>query len=661
MKSRGGIAIYIADNLNYIERPDLCVNVEGQFECMSVEIKSCAGKKNLIVSEIYRVPNTSEIHSIAQYEEVMTNICNTKCDVIVGTDQNIDYMKVHINQNASNLLEMFITLGSLPVIRRPTRITHNIATLIDNIYVKSDTYENIDSRVITCDISDHFPVLACLGKRNKSTGKQPLIFSQRKCDAVNMHALSTALHNTQWDRIFHQGSQVNECYEHFISYINEMLDKYIPVKTIVIPHHAIIKEAWMTPGLCKSARKRDTLYKKSIGKGRDSASYARYLVYRNKYHTIKRCAKKSYYAHLLRRYDNDIRKTWKLINTIIGRSHDRSGISDSFIVNGKLETDKDIISNGFCTYFTNIGKQFAEAIPRSRNIPEYYLGSNRNRKSIFMTPTDPSEIRKLLLTFKPKKSTGDDGISMKLLKQICEPCSIPLAMLVNLSLEQGIVPDAMKLAKVIPIYKAKSKESLSNYRPISLLSNISKLLEKVVHRRLYSFLEKCNILNDKQYGFRPARSTIDAITEFTSDLLPALDNKQKCLGVYLDLSKAFDTINHQILLKKLDYYGIRGKALEWFKSYLNQRRQYVCYKDVHSSVQNVEYGVPQGSVLGPLLFILYSNDIPNSLQHSKAILFADDTTVYHMGNDLRTLYDQVNFDLANLNDWFRANLHVVHK
>jgi hypothetical protein len=258
MKSRGGIAIYIADNLNYIERPDLCVNVEGQFECMSVEIKSCAGKKNLIVTEIYRVPNTSEIHSIAQYEEVMTNICNTKCDVIVGTDQNIDYMKVHINQNASNLLEMFITLGSLPVIRRPTRITHNSATLIDNIYVKSDSYENIDSRVITCDISDHFPVLACLGKRNKSTGKQPLIFSQRKCDAVNMHALSTALHNTQWDRIFHQGSQVNECYEHFISYINEMLDKYIPVKTIAIQHHAIIKEAWMTPGLCKSARKRDT-------------------------------------------------------------------------------------------------------------------------------------------------------------------------------------------------------------------------------------------------------------------------------------------------------------------------------------------------------------------------------------------------------------------
>ena len=236
------------------------------------------------------------------------------------------------------------------------------------------------------------------------------------------------------------------------------------------------------------------------------------------------------------------------------------------------------------------------------------------------------EIEHIIKSFKTKKSTGDDGISMHLLKQLCEPCSEPIAIIVNMSLEQGIVPDAMKLAKVIPIHKSKSKELFNNYRSISLLSNMSKVLEKVVHNRLYSFLIKNSILYDKQYGFRPKRSTIDAITEFTAGILPSLDRKKQCLSIYLDLSKAFDTINHSILLNKLKYYGIRGKPLEWFRSYLQQRKQYVSYLGVQSTTQNIEYGVPQGSVLGPLLFILYSNDIPNSLTYCQAILFADDTT-----------------------------------
>ncbi len=213
----------------------------------------------------------------------------------------------------------------------------------------------------------------------------------------------------------------------------------------------------------------------------------------------------------------------------------------------------------------------------------------------------------------------------------------------------------MKLAKVIPIYKAKSKESFTNYRPISLLASISKILEKVMHKRVYSFLEKHKILSDKQYGFRPKCSTTDAITEFVSDILPSLDRKEYCLSVFLDLSKAFDTINHSILLSKLSHYGIRGKALEWFRSYLDHRRQYVNYCGNKSTTQYIEYGVPQGSVLGPLLFIIYANDIPSSLRHCKAILFADDTTVYRTGQDLDDLYTTVNSDLSQLTDWFRAN------
>ncbi len=254
-----------------------------------------------------------------------------------------------------------------------------------------------------------------------------------------------------------------------------------------------------------------------------------------------------------------------------------------------------------------------------------------------------------------KKSTGQDGISMLLVKAISKEISVPLAKVINLSLSTGVVPDTMKMATVIPLYKANNNQLFTNYRPISLLPTFSKLLEKVVHRRLYYFLQKHNILYKNQYGFRRKHSTCDAITDFTFDVLQALNEKQSSLAVYLDLSKAFDTIDYEILLKKMEHYGVRGTALTWFRSYLTQRKQYVSYKGTCSNVLVMPCGVPQGSVLGPLLFILYSNDIPNSMEYTKAILFADDTTLHVTAANLRDLYDKMNHDLENLNDWFKAN------
>ena len=359
----------------------------------------------------------------------------------------------------------------------------------------------------------------------------------------------------------------------------------------------------------------------------------------------------------MHKYNNDIRKTWKVLNTITGRVSSRSTISETFMVNRVKSTDKTLIANEFCSYFTTIGKQYAEAIPKSNKGPSHYLGNKPNESTMYLFPhTNAGEISKIIKSFQTKKSTGDDGISRQLLKQLCQSCSSPVALIINVSLDQGIIPDAMKMAKVIPIFKAKIKESFNNYRPISLLSNISKVLEKVVHKRLYSFLTRCDILCDKQYGFRPNRSTIDAVTDLTSDVLSSLDRIDMCLSVYLDLSKAFDTINHKILLNKvLEYYGIRGSTLELFRSYLDRRMQYVCYNGLNSKIKPVEYGVPQGSVLGPLLFILYANDIPQCMSYCRTILFADDTTVYQVGKDPNTMHRQVNFDLKTLTDWFKAN------
>ena len=246
-------------------------------------------------------------------------------------------------------------------------------------------------------------------------------------------------------------------------------------------------------------------------------------------------------------------------------------------------------------------------------------------------------------------------MTKKLITSLNPSLSHAICAVINKSLQCGKVPKDMKIARVIPVFKAKDKTYMGNYRPISLLPSISKVLEKVVHHRLYAFLTKKSILNDNQYGFRPAHSTIDAVSKFTTHVLKSLENKLCTLAVFLDLSKAFDTIDHNILLAKLEYYGARGIALEWFRSYLCNRSQFVMYRDTESLRRMVSCGVPQGSVLGPLLFILYTNDLPAVLKHSQCILFVDDITVCISGRYEPVLRQQIENDLASLTDWFHAN------
>ena len=224
-----------------------------------------------------------------------------------------------------------------------------------------------------------------------------------------------------------------------------------------------------------------------------------------------------------------------------------------------------------------------------------------------------------------------------------------------MTFQSGIIPDELKIALVTPIFKANEKNKFNNYRAIAVLSCFSKLLEKLMNKRLINFIEKNKILSKHQYGFRQNRSTEFAIIELLDKITRAIDKGEYTIGIFLDLCKAFDTINQRILIKKLEYYGIRGISQQWFQDYLTNRKQIVKYNQVRSKELTITSGVPQGSILGPLLFLLYINDIQHCSKIVSFILFADDTTISHSNKCLKTLNEIMQVEINKVAEWLDIN------
>ena len=493
--------------------------------------------------------------------------------------------------------------------------------------------------------------MTILNNKYKAKPKS-LSFHSRKLNENVYKKINDDLGKIDWDDICNY--HLDDGFQKLTDVITMNLDKHAPKKLITIKAKNIIREPWITKGILASSRNLNKLYKRSKNADKKSFVYKKYKNYKKVYNKIKRNAKQDYYKNKFDEFSSDIKKTWSTLNKIIGRSNDKSSFPDSFKVNNSSINDTKTIANGFCEYFTNVGHNFASKIPAPNEGYEKHMKGNY-LKSFFPAPTSPEEICRIIMSLKSKKSSGPDEINSILLKNIAKNISKPVSSLINKSLAEGHVPEILKIAKVVPIYKSKDKEQFSNYRPISLLPVISKVLEKIMHKRLYNFMCSQGSICNHQYGFRPKHSTSHAVTELVQYINNSFDNNENLIGVFLDLSKAFDTIDHNILLNKLNYYGVRGVALDWFKSYLSDRSQYVSFKSTNSDKFNLNCGVPQGSVLGPLLFIIYTNDLPNILKSSRVILFADDTTIFIKGKNKNILYKLIQKDLDLVTDWFKAN------
>ena len=324
------------------------------------------------------------------------------------------------------------------------------------------------------------------------------------------------------------------------------------------------------------------------------------------------------------------------------------------IVNGFLILDDAEIAIQFHRYFTSVAEHLVNNIPTTESHFQNY-SSEPNVKSIFMKPTTPNEIQNIVSTIKPKLSCGIDNIPSKVIK--CTPKSIlkALSHVFNLSLGQGTFISSFKTDKVISLYKKGYSKIIQNYRPVSLRSCFSKILEKVVYFRLNNFPEKNNLFYNCQFGFRENHSTELAASDLVSKLTSAIESKELTMGIFLDLSKAFNCINHQILHSKLYHCGIRGIAHCWFSSYLSHRKQITHYGDQLPEACKIKHGVPQGSIFGPILFLIYVNDFNKCLNKSDAIMYADDTNIFLHHNHIDNLYTNAQIEMNLISNCLAAN------
>ena len=652
----GGVACWVKNEHDFEVIDSLSVFEEKVFESIFLKVK-VSPKKFKIIGNIYRPPNSNidnftEILDTILKKISLDNILNKAEEVEIMGDLNINLLNHNSHNATSNFLNTLLSHSQLPLITLPTRISETSATLLDHIYSNSNP-DLKECGIIYSSLSDHLPVFSLTKCPHKTDipESQPILI--RNTSFENKAKFREKLQLNDWTSIMINEDPVT-AFSEFSSTLKNIYEDSFPLIESKPNKTKIPINPWFTSALLVSRKNKEKLFKKKM-LNPNPINIAAFRNYNSVYRSLIKKAKASYFYSKFQEYSKDIKKTWTLLNSIISSKKKSHSVPDIFTDNNQTFVGSSEIAEGFNDFFVNVGPRLSSYIPESNVTFETYLNESINENFVFANIT-PDIILETVSKLKPKNSSGKDNISTKLLKEIIDCIDYPIAHLFNLSFKTGYIPSEYKCAKIIPIFKADEKDKFNNYRPISILPALSKLLEKIAAIQMFRYLNKFNIFYKHQYGFRPKHNTNQPLLHLLNKIYENL-NKSKpefTLGIFLDLKKAFDCCDLDILLKKLIHYGFKNVANTWFKNYLVNRTQYVCINGVFSTEKTITCGVPQGSVLGPLLFLLYINDLPLATSFFTS-LFADDTSFLKSSSDIASLILDANTELKKAAKWFQAN------
>ena len=620
LRAGGGVGFFLDQGLNYnlINTPF----IEGTFESQAFEIN--LNRKCHVFINIY-IPHKLPIHVMSEYlTDILREIEQGKSVSIFG-DFNCDLQK----PSNYELIDIMASYGLASLIHDPTRIKDNSKTTIDLLFTNDST---VNGGIIPLEISDHFTVFASL-----ETGKSKKMFKEKPlCDIRSMEYMRDWMKCVDWTPILEDNSIGT--FDKFSEIISEARKVCCP--NIKVGTKVRISQPWFTLGLKISRRRKEKLAKRARVK--QGVHREVYVKYRNIYNKVCKLAKIKHYENLFKQYEGDPKMLWRTADEVVGRNRNEDYINIKECSNDKQMAEK------FNSYFANIAVSLANKMPKNKvDFREYLKLIDVDTKMEF-SEVFPSDILKILTSLKPKTSFSFDCLSNKLIKFLKFELALPLSHIINVSLKLSHVPQNWKEARCVPIYKKGSRQEVGNFRPICLLSTISKICEKVVSYQVTNYMEQNNLFFSKQFGYRAKHSCQDLLLQYFDMVYKARNKKQHLLTVMLDLSKAFDTIPKHILFEKLKAYGL---PYEWFISYLDSRKQSVNIRAEFSRKLNMLLGVPQGSVLGSLIFIIFTNEM-HKVTSLSSLLFADDSTLCHASYDIKELFEIVNEELTKLENWF---------
>ena len=648
----GGVGFFVRQGLKFKVLNELSIFSEGVFESMCIQIDFSERKSVHFVS-LYRPPASDQFTNFLDIFNNLTSALDAiECYIL--TDSNLDLLKLESSKLVHDYFYAAVANGFLNLITKATRISDRNFLLIDQILTNSESKE-FKSGVIIDRISDHFMTFGSVSSTRCIKKTQTV--KSRNFSVSNKVKFKSALNNLSWNSVLDK-NDVNLAFSVFWSFFSTLYDLHFPVISAKFNKNKHKIQGFMSEGLLVSRTTKLELSRLAIAFP-TIENKQRFLNYRNFYNKIIRAAKKTYFEKNLENSKNDPKSTWSLLNEALNRKSKKNSHIDSINLYNSSITDSEKIADEFNRFFTNIGQEIAENIPNTCVQPEEYL-QEPTCESFSFDRLNSIMVEELINSLDSKPCKDIYEISTSLIRFVSKEISCPLAHIFNLSLDQGTFPDALKISRTVPVFKSGDPSDMNNYRPISCLPAMSKILEKFVSLKLRSYLTSNVLLNKFQFGFQAKTSTVHPIMHIIDFITQGFKNNEYSVAVYLDFKKAFDVVNHDILLKKLNKLGINGVCLKWFCSYLKNRRQTVQVNGKFSTFySDISMSVLQGSLLGPLLFLCFINDMPlsNALFN---ILFADDTTCLTRGKNLSELVDFVNTELQKLGVWIRANKLAIN-